>query len=410
MRLGCRLRMAAAIPVRVTNRMPWPAAMARWVAPTRQSAATTANATSPSSPPQRAPRSGRDTVTRCGCGSGMGGGYHRRLAASSVAKGNCRSGDEGGQVLPSGNPLQWCQLRRREVAYVDVSRVLWSRSARGARFHVPAHVLPGNPPMPSRTRLAAAAMGATAAAVPAGVIASTYVVHPGDTLSAIALRHGTTVRALAEANQLADPNLIRIGQLLQIPDSKMGTPGYTARGADSESYIVVHGDALISIARRYGLDLTALARSNGLNVNAPLHVGAVLHLPGRIARVNALLVHVANQIGVDPKLVKAVAWMESGWHQGVVSPTGAIGLMQVEPYTGEWVSRYLAGRTLNLRVASDNATAGTLLLHHLLSVHSCDVHAALAAYYQGDASIGRHGLYDDTRRYQKVVTDLIKSE
>ena len=47
--------------------------------------------------------------------------------------------------------------------------------------------------MPSRTRLAAAAMGATAAAVPAGVIASTYVVHPGDTLSAIALRHGTTV-------------------------------------------------------------------------------------------------------------------------------------------------------------------------------------------------------------------------
>ncbi len=171
---------------------------------------------------------------------------------------------------------------------------------------------------------------------------------------------------------------------------------------------MVHGDTLISIARRYGLDLTALARNNGLNVNAPLHVGVVLHLPGRIARVNALLVHVANQVGVDPKLVKAVAWMESGWHQGVVSQTGAIGLMQVEPYTGEWVSRYLAGRTLNLRVASDNVLAGTLLLHHLLAVHEGDVDAALAAYYQGDASIGRNGLYDDTRRYQKVVTDLIK--
>jgi LysM repeat protein len=253
-------------------------------------------------------------------------------------------------------------------------------------------------------------MGATAAAVPAGVIASTYVVHPGDTLSAIALRHGTTVRALAAANHLADPNLIRIGQLLQIPDSKLGTPGYTASAADSETYTVVHGDTLMSIARRYGLDLTALARTNGLNVNAPLHVGVVLHLPGRIARVNALLVHVASQVGVDPKLVKAVAWMESGWHQGVISSTGAIGLMQVEPYTGEWVSRYLAGRTLNLRVASDNVLAGTLLLQHLLAVHDGDVDAALAAYYQGDASIGRHGLYDDTRRYQKVVTDLIKRE
>jgi soluble lytic murein transglycosylase-like protein len=173
---------------------------------------------------------------------------------------------------------------------------------------------------------------------------------------------------------------------------------------------VVHGDTLISIARRYGVDLTALARTNGLNVNAPLHVGVVLHVPGRIARVNALLVHTADQVGVPPRLVRAVAWMESGWQQGVVSPTGAIGLMQVEPYTGEWVSRYLAGRTLNLRIASDNVLAGTLLLHHLLAVHGGDVEAALAAYYQGDASIRKHGLYDDTRRYQQVVTDLMGEE
>jgi alpha-beta hydrolase superfamily lysophospholipase len=31
----------------------------------------------------------------------------------------------------------------------------------------------------------------------------------------------------------------------------------------------------------------------------------------------------------------------------------------------------------------------------------------LAAYYQGDASIASHGLHDDTRRYQRVVGDLI---
>jgi LysM repeat protein len=261
--------------------------------------------------------------------------------------------------------------------------------------------------MPTRTRLAAA-FGATAvAALPASVVASTYVVHPGDTLSEIAVRHGTTVGALVEANGIADPNLIRIGQLLHIPDARVGLPGYTSGAADSETCTVAHGDTLLSIARRYGVDLTALARTNGLNVNAPLHVGVVLHVPGRIARVNALLEHVAAQVGVDPKLVKAVAWMESGWQQGVVSPTGAIGLMQVEPYTGEWVSRYLAGRTLNLRVASDNVLAGSLLLHHLLSIHHGDLGAALAAYYQGDASIGRHGLYDDTKRYQRVVGDLL---
>lgn len=261
--------------------------------------------------------------------------------------------------------------------------------------------------MPTRTRLAAA-VGATAvAALPASVVASTYVVHPGDTLSEIAVRHGTTVGALVEANGIADPSLIRIGQLLHIPDARVGAPGYTAGAIDSETYTVAHGDNLLSIARRYGVDLTALARNNGLNVNTPLHIGAVLHVPGRVARVNALLDHVAREVGVDPKVVKAVAWMESGWQQGVVSPTGAIGLMQVEPYTGEWVSRYLAGRTLNLRVAADNVLAGALLLRHLLTIHHGDVNAALAAYYQGDASIIRHGLYDDTKQYQRVVGALV---
>lgn len=264
--------------------------------------------------------------------------------------------------------------------------------------------------MPTRTRLAAAAMGAAAAAAPASVMASTYVVHPGDTLTDIALRHGTTVAALVAANHLTDANFLRIGQLLQIPDAQLSAPQYAGTKADVESYTITRGDNLISIARRYGVDLTALARSNGLNVNAPLHIGAVLHIPGRVPRINALLTHTAQQVGVDPKLVRAVAWMESGWQQEVVSPTGAIGIMQVEPYTGEWVSTYLAGRSLNLHQAADNVLAGSLLLHHLLAVHKGDMAAALAAYYQGDASIARHGLYDDTRRYQRVVLALMGRE
>ena len=44
----------------------------------------------------------------------------------------------------------------------------------------------------------------------------TYVVQPGDTLSAIALRFHTTVQALAEKNGIANPNLIIAGQKLKI--------------------------------------------------------------------------------------------------------------------------------------------------------------------------------------------------
>lgn len=264
--------------------------------------------------------------------------------------------------------------------------------------------------MTSKTRTAAAALGATALAVaPATIIAATYVVHPGDNLTAIALRHGTTVNALAQANDLRNPNALQVGQLLQIPDNTLGQPGYVPSTADVEIHTVTTGETLFRIAREYGADPTALARFNGIGVNAPLHVGAQLHVPGRVARMNALLTHTAQQVGLDPTLMRAVAWNESGWQQDVVSPTGAVGLMQIEPYTGEWVSQYLAGRSLDIHIAADNALAGALLLHHLMLVHNNDVDATLAAYYQGDSSIAHHGLYDDTRRYQHVVQSLVRT-
>ena len=45
----------------------------------------------------------------------------------------------------------------------------------------------------------------------------TYVVQPGDTLTAIAARFGTTVQALVVANNIVNPNLIFVGQVLIIP-------------------------------------------------------------------------------------------------------------------------------------------------------------------------------------------------
>jgi N-acetylmuramoyl-L-alanine amidase len=264
--------------------------------------------------------------------------------------------------------------------------------------------------MTSRSRLAAAALGATAAAAPTVVAATTYVVRPGDTLTAIAARHGTTVSALAAANRISDPDLVRVGQLLRIPDTAAGLPGYTAGAPDMEQYTVQPGDRLSLIARRFGMDLAALARANRMGVHALLRPGTVLAIPGRLARVDALLTRVATQQGIDARLVRAVAWMESGWQQHVVSPTGAVGLMQVEPSTGDWISRYLAQRPLDLSVAEDNVLSGCLLLRHLLTIHGADVDAALAAYYQGDASIARNGLYADTLRYRKVVAALIRQE
>lgn len=56
---------------------------------------------------------------------------------------------------------------------------------------------------------------ATPSPAPAG--AQTYTVRPGDTLSAIAARHGTSVEAIARASHVANPNEIEVGQVLTIP-------------------------------------------------------------------------------------------------------------------------------------------------------------------------------------------------
>ena len=52
---------------------------------------------------------------------------------------------------------------------------------------------------------------------PGGGSGQTYTVKPGDTLSSIALKFGTTVKALSKLNGITDPSLIRSGQVLKIP-------------------------------------------------------------------------------------------------------------------------------------------------------------------------------------------------
>jgi len=50
-----------------------------------------------------------------------------------------------------------------------------------------------------------------------------YIVVKGDNLSKIAKRFGVTVEAIVKINKLKDPNIIKIGQKLQIPDKEAVT-------------------------------------------------------------------------------------------------------------------------------------------------------------------------------------------
>ena len=176
-----------------------------------------------------------------------------------------------------------------------------------------------------------------------------YVVRPGDTLTAIAVRHNTSVRALTAANDLASADLVVEGARLKIP---AGTA-------------------------------TDLDRST----------------------VRAHIDRWAAHYGVPVSLARALAWQESGFQVNVTSSAGAWGPMQVIPDTWAFVETVLLGKQVP-RTAEGGVQVGMALLSHLLKRFNGDQRLALAAWYQGEAAVRERGFYDETKVFVSNVLAL----
>ena len=99
-----------------------------------------------------------------------------------------------------------------------------------------------------------------------------YVVQEGDTLYSIAQAFGVSVEALQQANNIADPSLLSIGQRLIIP----GFEGVTGTLA---TYRVQLGETLPGLAKRFGASDDTLVRLNRLTDADSLYVGQSLIYP-----------------------------------------------------------------------------------------------------------------------------------
>ncbi len=170
----------------------------------------------------------------------------------------------------------------------------------GQKLVLPEHARARTPaPTPAPTP----ALDAPAA--PDDAPAGTTVVRPGDTLTHIARRHGTTVAALREANNLTS-DLIRVGQTLKLPGAADAPePRATPRPAEPRpdapevtpppdpippvgiegidhapsTYRVKDGETLDDIARKFIVSKQELMRVNNLAEGQALQAGQTILIP-----------------------------------------------------------------------------------------------------------------------------------
>jgi LysM repeat protein len=184
-------------------------------------------------------------------------------------------------------------------------------------------------------------------------------------------------------------------------------------------HVVRTGDTLTALATRYGTTVSKLARLNHLDPRAYLLVGTRLRIPGthrartvRTARrtmsipsVQLLLDRWSARYGVNRHLVRALAWMESGYNNALVSASGARGVMQLLPSTFSYVETSLVRHRIR-HTAEGNIHAGVALIDHLLQAFHGNKKLALAAWYQGERAVRKHGIYKVSRPFIRDVLAL----
>lgn len=294
---------------------------------------------------------------------------------------------------------------------------------------------------------------ATAATKSSTKATATHTVEAGDTVWDLAQRYDSSVSAIIKANGLSQQAVIHVGDRLTIPGAEATTASTATTASASKTtsssstassrYTVKSGDTLSSIASKFGSTVSKLAAANGISNPSLIRVGQVLTVPGGVptglvgdtfagrtyakdvvsaanankqilngssvptrAQMRALVEKTAKKYGVKVSLALAIAYQESGFNQRAVSPANAVGVMQVIPSTGEWISS-VVGRELDLLDPEDNVTAGVVLLSYLTR-NADNLDQAIAGYYQGLSGVRKHGMNPDTKQYVASVKALMK--
>ena len=128
------------------------------------------------------------------------------------------------------------------------------------------------------------------------------------------------------------------------------------------------------------------------------------NMPLADQKLSSLIESAANEYHVDPKLVAAVAEVESNGNQDASSPVGAIGVMQLMPDTA-------ASLGVDPYDKQQNIEGGAKYLRQMLDAFGGDVQKAVAAYNAGPGAVKDYGgvpPYKETQNYVNKVLDIYR--
>ena len=150
--------------------------------------------------------------------------------------------------------------------------------------------------------------------IPAGVATpETYVVQSGDSLNAVANKYNLGLNQLASLNGLSPTAGIFVGQKLKLtgePEEKLDTKvkntstskSNAVDSKKSDIHVVVSGETLAGIARKYNLQLNYLAELNGLTRSSNVFVGQKLQLEADSATKKSDSIQFTKQSNTNTKM------------------------------------------------------------------------------------------------------------
>jgi LysM repeat protein len=162
---------------------------------------------------------------------------------------------------------------------IEVNSILDPNNlAVGTPLLIPGYVSPAAESEDDTTAGSDSASAGSADSSATGSTAGESVVHivqPGESLGQIAVEYGVDPVALLQANNIANGNLIRVGQRLVIP----GISTRDALEARGERHVVQSGESLSMIATQYGVSVEAIMAANSLDDPNTIVVGQELLIP-----------------------------------------------------------------------------------------------------------------------------------